>query len=411
MNAQPFSSDKEILESYAARINRPRVERLAALGLDFVYDRAEGARVFDTAGKSYIDCWCSGGQLVLGHRRPEVVAAMRRALKHLDLGNFVLLSAQKAALAKTLAAAAPGELKCTVYGVGRAEANDFAMKLARGFSGRQEIICFEGAHHGQTGFALSVSDDPPREKLFGPLIPQVKRLPLDAAALRRAVSSKTAAVIVEPVQSDAGVLFPPKSFLAEARRACDRSGAALIFDEGQLALGRTGKLFALEHSNVVPDVLTVSKGIAGGLYPISAAVFTPRLNRFMLMHPLIHLSTFAGSDIGCVVAIAAIEIIRREKLWENARKQGARLLAGLEDVADSHPDKISEARGQGLLVALETKSADTADALVRGLATRGVLALQAPASPAVVRFTPPIDISEDDIDEIIDAAGDAAESL
>ncbi len=410
MNTHIPENEKDILSVYAERINKGHVERMAELGLGFAIGRREGSKVFDMNGKPYLDCYCSGGQYVLGHRNPEIIGALKDAIKTLDNGNFQLLSVQKAAFAKLLAETTPGDLKCSVFGVGRGESNEFAMKLSRGFTGRKDIIGFKGGSHGQTGFALSASDDEQRENLFGPLIPHVKHIPLDADALRKNVSDKTAAVIVEPVQSDAGVISPPAGFLAEARKVCDQHGAALIFDEGCTALGRTGKLFACEHDSVVPDILVMGRALSGNIYPITVAVFTSRLNRFMLTHPLIHLSTFGGSDVGCMVGIATINHVLKTRLWENADIQGRRLLSGLKDAVAGSAGTLKEARGIGMLAGVEAANTAAADSFVKKLALNGVIALPAQGNPAVVRFTPPADISSKDVDTIIDAIKAAAKA-
>jgi putrescine aminotransferase len=404
-------SAKQTLDNCAKFISGPWLKTLEKYGLNIVETRREGAKIFDSAGKAYYDCFCSGGQYVIGHRRPEMIEAFRAALHNCDLGNFFMISEQKAALAKLLAEITPGNLKTTVYGVSRGESNEFALKLARGFTGRKEIVCFDGAFHGGTGFALSASSGGDNEKLFGPLIPGVKRVPLDDASLRKAVNDDTAAVIVEPVQSDAGIVFPPEGFLQDARKTCDRKGAALVFDEGQLAFGRTGKMFACERAGVTPDILTVAKGMGATLYPISATIFTSRLNRFMLTHPLIHLSTFGGADLGCTIAMAAINFIRDKKLVENSEKQGKRLLDGLKKISGENSSKFRDARGIGLLTGIEAADAATAVSFTRNLAANRVIALPTPGAPAVVRFTPPIDIEASDIDAILDAAGEAAKKV
>jgi acetylornithine/succinyldiaminopimelate/putrescine aminotransferase len=398
---------KEIVEQYARRVSEARVTKLERYGLKIALAERKGAKATDTDGKSYYDCYCSGGRQVLGHRRPEIVSAMREAIKQCDLGNFILMSAQKAELAKTLSNIAPGNLKNTVFGVSRGEANDFAMKLSRGATGKKEIVCFEGASHGQTAFALTATDDPKQESLFGPLIPMFKRVPADESALEKAVTDKTAAVIIEPIQSDAGVRIEPASLLKKARAVCDRHGAALIFDEGQTSFGRSGMLFESERSGVAPDILTVAQGMGGGMYPITATVFTSRLNRFMLTHPLIHLSTFGGADIGCIVAMATIDLIKKEQLCKNAEERGRQLLDGLKSIVSGRSG-LKEARGAGLLIGVEAESAARAEKFVSALAASGVIALPAPGNPAVVRFTPPIDIQEKETNEILEAAEKAA---
>ncbi len=401
---------KQVIDKYTALISKPRIERLASLGLDIVETAREGSKVFDADGRGFYDCFCSGGQFVIGHRSPEMVAALRDAVREADLGNFLMLSAQKAALAKKLADVTPGALKISVFGVSRGESNDFALKLSRGFTGRSEFVCFEGGEHGETGFALSVSDRPEHESLFGPLIPFVSRVPMTVESLKSAVSDKTAAVIVEPVQSDAGVVMPPRGFLEAARRVCDRRGALLIFDEGRLAFGRTGKMFECMRSGVTPDILTVGKGMGGTVFPITSTIFTPRVNRFMITHTLIHLSTFGGADTGCMVAVAAIDHIIRKRLVANAEAMGNKLIRGLKSIA-TDTGKLVEARGVGLLAGVEAESAEAAAAFTRELAAFGVIALPAPGNPAVVRFTPPIDITDEETDGILDAADTAASKI
>ncbi len=402
---------REVLKKYRYYISKSRVGNLSAYGLDIALTGKKGVMLSDTGGNTYYDCFCSGGQQVLGNYRPEVRDALRDALKKYDLGNFIIMSAQKAALAKLLAEITPGSLKNTVYGVGRGEANDFAMKLARGATGRKEIICFEGAAHGQTGFALAVGDNPRQEKLFGPLIPGIRRIPPTIAAVQNAVSGKTAAVIAEPLQSDSGIKPLSPALLKTIRTACNSKGAIFIFDEGQTAFGRTGLLFECMRYGITPDILNMAKGMGGTYYPITATVFKSRLNRFLLTHPLIHLSTFGGSDIGCLVALATIEIIRKNRLWENAAKRGDQLKKGLQQIASDKAGKFSDVRGEGLLLGIEAKDAVTAEKFTAALAGEGVIALTTPLNPLVVRFTPPIDITHAETEAILESSAAAAEKI
>lgn len=401
----------EIMEKYSRHISRARPEELAAYGLDIVLTARKGVQVMDSEGKAYYDCFCSGGQQVLGNYRQEVENAFREALKQYDLGNFVLMSAQKSALARLLAEMTPENLKHTVFGVGRGEANDFALKLARGASGRSEIICFEGAAHGQTGFALSASDNRRQEELFGPLIPGIKRIPIDASAIEEAVTNKTAAVIAEPIQSDNGVKTIPTDMLKLIRSQCSRHGAAFILDEGQTSLGRSGTLFTCLRHEITPDILTVAKGMGGTYYPISATIFTPRLNRFMLTHTLIHLSTFGGADLGCLVAISCLEVIIKNRLWENSTERGRQLKKGLENIVADKPASLKTVRGEGLLLGLETEDKATAKKYVSALAESGLVALPTPLNGSVIRFTPAIDITAEQIDDILEATAAAAKKI
>ena len=393
---------EKIFNAYNKTISKAKPAKLKEYGLDFVLAGREGVKVTDTEGRQYFDCYCSGGQQVLGNYRHEVRDAFREALKQYDLGNFILMSAQKAALAKLLSEVAPGNLKHTVFGVGRGEANDFAMKLARGATGRKEIVCFAGGSHGQTGFALSASADPRQEKHFGPLIPGIRRIAPAVDAVEEAVTGSTAAVLVEPIQSDAGVVALPSNLLQAIRAACSRQGAALIVDEGQCAFGRTGLLFECMRHEIQPDILTVAKGMGGTYYPISATIFNSRLNRFMLTHTLIHLSTFGGADLGCMVAIATIEIIRKNRLWDNARVRGAELTKGLQELAAADPEQFAAVRGEGLMLGLQLADAAAAARFTTRLAAKGVIALPTTLNPRVIRFTPPIDITADQTAELLD---------
>ncbi len=402
---------KEVNKKYSEYISRSKPERLAKFGINVVLTEKEGVQVKDSDGKSYYDCFCSGGQQVIGNYRAHIREAFREALGNYDLGNFILMSAQKAALAKLLAEVTPGKLKNTVYGVGRGEANDFAMKLVRGATGRKEIISFKGASHGQTGFALSASDAPRQEELFGPLIPGIKRIPLEASFIEQAITAETAGVIIEPIQSDAGVQIPSGQILKLIRSKCTKTGAALIIDEGQTAFGRTGLLFECLRHNIIPDVLNVAKAMGGTFYPISATIFTPRLNRFMVTHPLIHLSTFGGADLGCIVASATIELITGKKLWENAQLRGAQLRKGLQVISAISKGRLGTVRGAGLLLAIETENAKTAEKFTAALAAKNLIALPAPMAPTAIRFTPPIDITAAQIDAILEITEAAAKNL
>jgi acetylornithine/succinyldiaminopimelate/putrescine aminotransferase len=194
----------------------------------------------------------------------------------------------------------------------------------------------------------------------------------------------------------------PSNLLQAIRVACSRHGAALIVDEGQCAFGRTGLLFECLRHGVQPDILTVSKGMGGTYYPISATIFNSRLNRFMLTHTLIHLSTFGGADLGCLVAIATIEIIRKNRLWENARVRGAEMTKGLQQLAAADPNRFSAVRGEGLMLGLELTDAAAAEQFAAGLAAKGVIALPTTLNPRVIRFTPPIDITAEQTTELLD---------
>ena len=256
-----------------------------------------------------------------------------RALDHLDHGNFLLCSAQKAELAARLAELTPGDLSCTMFGTGGGEAIDFAIKLARGATGRPRIVSTVNGYHGHTGFALSAGRPRVVPRAVRAADARVRPGPLRRprrAGARRSTSD-TAAVLLEPIQGEGGIVVPPAGYLAGVRAACDRAGALLILDEIQTGLGRTGRWWACEHDGVVPDIMTTAKSLGGSLVPISATVFTEELREFLIPNPFIHLSTFGGSDLACAVALEVLAVIEETGLVEHAAAMGERLFAGLRD--------------------------------------------------------------------------------
>ena len=322
---------RRALEQFATFVNPQKVRVLRAAGLDIIEAQRSGAWVWDLDGRRFLDCFTSAGSFNVGRRNPRVVAAAHAAIDHLDHGNFLLCSSEKAELAAKLAEITPGDLSCTMFGTGGGEAVDFALKLARGATGRPRIVSAVNGYHGHTGFALSAAGRDAFRRPFEPLMPEFVQVPFgDADALAAAVDEDTAAVLLEPVQGEGGIVVPPPGYLAAARAACDRAGALLVLDEIQTGLGRTGRWWASEHFDVVPDIMTTAKSLGGSLVPISATVFTEELREFLIPNPFIHLSTFGGSDLACAVALEVIAVIEETGLVAHAAAMGERLLAGLD---------------------------------------------------------------------------------
>jgi acetylornithine/succinyldiaminopimelate/putrescine aminotransferase len=385
---------------------------LKAAGLDIVEDRREGASVWDITGRRYIDCTTGMGCFNVGRRHPRVVKALKEALDLLDTGIFLMVSRQKAQLARRLAEITPGNLTCTLFGTGGGEANDAAIKLARGFTGCKEILYAERGYHGHTGFALSAIGREAYREPFEPLMPGFRRVPFgDVEALEKAISGETAAVLLEPIQGEAGIRIPPDDYLQTVRRLCDENGALLILDEVQTGFGRTGRMFACEHWGVVPDILTVAKSLGGSLYPISATIYREDLLDFFIAHPFIHLSTFGGSDLGCVVALAVIDVIQQEGLVERARAMGERFAAGFEVLKRRYPGLLLEVRQKGLMMGLQFTNASIGPRMSYQLAQRGVLAIYSGNDPSVMRLMPPLVIGEEEVDQVLEALDEAMAQL
>jgi acetylornithine/succinyldiaminopimelate/putrescine aminotransferase len=406
--ALPHEADTEAkrhaLGQFAAFVNPQKVRVLQAAGLDILEAQRSGPWVWDMDGRRFLDCFTSAGSFNVGRRHPRVVAAAHRALDHLDHGNFLLCSREKAALAAKLADITPGDLSCTMFGTGGGEAVDFAIKLARGATGRARIVSAHNGYHGHTGFALSAAGRDAFRRPFEPLMPEFVQVPFgDVAALDAVVDSDTAAVLLEPVQGEGGIVVSPPGYLAAARAACDRSGALLVLDEIQTGLGRTGRWWASEHFDVVPDIMTTAKSLGGSLVPISATVFTEELREFLIPNPFIHLSTFGGSDLACAVALEVIAVMEEEGIVAHAAAMGERLLSGLRDVAASHGDVVADVRGLGLMAGIEYSEDSMGPRMSFHLARHGVLAVYSGNQPAVMRLMPALVVGEPEVDFLLEA--------
>lgn len=398
---------RRIEEVFATHINRGQLKYLKAGHLDVIETERLGVCFRDPfSGRRMYDCFSSAGSFNVSRHNPAVMQALEEAIDTLDMGSFNLLSENKIALAEKLAAIAPGDLSQVLFASGGGEAIDCAIKLARGASGRPGIISTVKAYHGHTGFALSANGKEHYRHYFEPLMPGFDFVPFnDLEAMRRIISKTTAAVILEPVQGEAGIFPASTEYLEGLRRLCDEQGAFLIFDEIQTGFGRTGKCFASEHSGVVPDMMTVAKSIGGALYPNAALIYRamPRLTEFIDAQPDFHVTYTGGSDIGCVVSLRAIEYIEEHRLWENAERMGAKLKAALEELKRDQPKAVKEVRGLGLMVGIEYGDEFMGPLMSDALAKRGVFAAYSGNAPQVMRFMPPITVTEGEMDEIIAA--------
>jgi len=403
---------KQALADFAEYVGPMKARTMKNAGLDIIEGRREGASVWDLTGKKYIDCQTGSGIMNVGRHNREIAQALKDALDTLDIGVFLLCSKQKADLAKKLAEITPGDLKCTIFGTGGGEANDAALKLARGYTMKKEIIYAQKAYHGHTGFALSAIGRDAYKEPFEPLIPGFKMVPFgNAQAVRDVFTKDTAAVILEPIQGEGGINLPPQGYLQEVRKICDEHEALLILDEIQTGFARTGKMFASEHWGVVPDIMTVAKSLGGGIYPISATIFKEELMDFFVPHPFIHLSTFGGSDLGCIVGLAVIDYIEKNHLAENAARMGDRFRAGFDRFLKAYPDLLLEVRQMGLMIGLQYTNSSIGPRLTKKLADRGVIAVYTGNDPAICRFMPPLVITPEDVDFVLNALEDSMREL
>jgi putrescine aminotransferase len=359
----------------------------------FIEDTRNGAYVIDAHGAKYIDCYSSASTYNLGRRNERLVASLKKAIFETDQGNFVMISEEKALLAEKISEFVPGPLDCVLFGVTRGESMDAACKLARGATGRPGLITVDGGAYGDTGFALSLSEHP-LKKDFGDLIPGIVVVPFgDHAAAEAAISRNTAAFILEPVQAEYHCRSVDTGYIKHIRRLCEKTGTCLIFDESQTGFGRTGKKFAFEHHGTYPDILVVGEAITGGMFPMTAMVFTSELKRFFDVHPLIHLCTFGGHDVGCLVAAAALDEYDQIRPWENALVQGTKIMNELKSVM-AIDDRIKSLSGSGLLISLAFSSTEIATRFCLLASNYGILVRKGMVDSCCVLIRPSLLITD-----------------
>jgi len=361
------------------------VPSYARLPVEFV--RGEGARLWDDEGNEYLDFLSGISVTSVGHCHPAVVAAVREQAGRLTHVTNIFYTEPPMRLAQRLAQRSLGGK--VFFSNSGAEAIEAAIKLARKARTGGDIVVFEGAFHGRTYGALSATPQESKQAPFAPLVPGFVVVPKDVEALLAAVTDRTAAVLAEPVQGETGVWPLSDELLQAARDACDQVGAALIFDEIQCGMGRTGTLWAYEQTPVVPDAMTVAKALGGG-FPIGALVTGPRLAD--VLQPGDHGSTFAGGPVVAAAAHAALDVIDDEGLLARVRELGERLDAGLRELPG-----VREPRGRGLMRAIEIEGAPE---LVRRALLEQRLVLNA-TGPTTVRFLPPLIVGEAEVDDAL----------
>ncbi len=352
--------------------------------------RGEGAHLWDAEGRMYIDCMSGQGSANLGHSHPALVQAIQSQVSRLISCGEVLPNDQRAAYLQALTAALPFPARIFFCNSG-AESIEASIKFARLCTGRARVVAARRGFHGRTFGALSATWEPKYRKPFEPLLPDFSHVPYnDLDALAAAVDEQTAAVLLEPVQGEGGVYAPAAGYLEGARRICDEHGALLLLDEVQTGFGRTGRLFTIEHSGVVPDMLALAKSIAGGL-PMGAVALHEKHGT---LPPGSHGTTFGGNPVVCAAARVVLRVLQEEDLPRQAAEKGAWLLERLRGLESS---RIREVRGMGLLVGIELK--ERVQPYLAALIERGVLAL--PAGATVLRLLPPLIISYDDLETVV----------
>jgi len=352
--------------------------------------KGKGCWVWDTEGNKYLDMIAGVASSSLGHAHPKLVKAISEQSKKLIHISNLYYNEQQATLAKMLSELSGMKTKAFFCNSGT-EANEAAIKISRKFTGRREIIAMSNSFHGRTMGSLAITDKKTYQKPFEPLMPETRIVEYgDFDKLEATVNNNTAAIFVEMIQGEGGVKFPRKDlegtieYYRDIRELCDDTGALMVVDEVQTGTGRTGKFFAYQHCGVKPDIITTAKGIAGG-FPMGVTLVKEEIAGCIV--PGDHGSTFGGGPLGCVAGIITVNTILKDKLMDNARKMGKRLLDGLD---------FGDSRGLGLIVGLELESKDKAQAIMKGMRERGILVNV--TNDKVIRLLPPLIVSKKEID-------------
>ncbi|MCP1123021.1 putrescine aminotransferase [Bacillus sp. AFS018417] len=368
----------------------------------------EGSCFMDINGKKYIDCLGGFGIYNVGHRNPKVVKAVTDQLKRQALHSQDLLDPLRAILAKILADITPGDLKYAFFTNSGTESVEAALKLAKMYSERTTFISTTRAFHGKSLGSLSGTAKGMFRKPFLPLIPGFRHVPFgDIEMMRKTfetcalVGEDVAAVILEPIQGEGGIILPPENYLKQVRELCDEFGSLLIFDEVQTGMGRTGKMFAAELYDVVPDIICLAKAFGGGVMPAGAIVAKEKVFKSWFENPFMHTTTFGGNPLACAAAIATIHVLLEDKLPERAAEVGEYFLNGLKRAAEGHEDKVFEIRGQGLMIGIEFHKDEIGYEVSKAMFDRGILVAGTLINSKTIRIEPSLTISYEEVDMVI----------
>jgi len=357
---------QQFLDRYGRYFNLDRIKTINDLGFLFIEGGAEGPYFFDSEGNKFLDMWCMGGNFSLGRRNPAIMAVAEEALRNEEFGSLFFFSEAKGMLAEKLAQCTPGRLETTHPVVTGAEAIDLSIKLARGCTGRTEILYADQAYHGCTGFALSMMAKGDMRDFAEPLVPDFTEVIYgDCEDLASKISERTAAVVLEAVRSDADARIPPAGYFDEVRRLCDASGAKLIIDEVVCGMGRLGTLWGCEYWNLEPDMLVTAKGFCGGVYPMSAVV---------------------------------TRLVETEKLLPRLAGLGDSIQSGIDTLAGRYPTVIRATRRAGMMFALDFTDEAAGMTFLALMLDQGVLAVASSQHLEIVKLYPPLILEQLEID-------------
>ena len=363
------------------------------IGLEIT--RAEGIYLYDASGKQYIDFVSGISVSNIGHRHPAVLEAIHKQLDHyLHLnvyGEFI--QSPQVMLAKSLVSFLPENLNSVYLVNSGSEAIEGAIKLSKRFTGRTEVVAFTNAYHGSTMGALSILGNEPLKNAFRPLIPDIRFLGFNDPDDLDNISTRTACIVAETIQAEAGIILPDQEWLLKLRKRCSETGTLLVIDDVQMGFGRTGKLFSFEHFGIRPDILVLAKAMGGGM-PIGAFVSSKEIMSTLTFNPeLGHITTFGGHPVSCAAALASLQVITQDHLLERVESKGTMI----QEKIKGHPT-IKEIRRKGLALGVEIRDDSTRNNLTRAALNNGLIIDWYLFHPMTFRIAPPLTITDEEID-------------
>lgn len=382
---------EETIIKYEKYVNPAQAKLFRFMGLGSVEGSAEGWTITDTEGKQFIDCLGGYGMFALGHRHPKVVEAVERELHKMPMCGKVLFNRQMADLAESLADITPGDLQYSFFVNSGTEAVEGCLKIARLATKRKKFVAANNAFHGKTFGSLTATGRDLYRDPFKPLLNDFTHVEYgNIAALEAAVDEETAAVILEPIQGEGGIIVPPIGYLKKAKEICQAKGALLIADEVQTGIGRTGAWFGVNHDDVTPDLMAVAKALGGGVMPIGAIVGTPVAWKGLIEAPFLHTSTFGGNQLACAAGVATIKAIKDEDLLRRSSETGAYLKAGLKKIAEEFPSVVAQVRGRGMMIGIELTKEGAGGMLMSLMIDKRIIVAYTLNNPKVIRMEPPL---------------------
>lgn len=394
---------EETISKYEKYINPSQARLFRFMGLASVEGSAEGWTITDSEGKQFIDCLGGYGMFALGHRNPAVVKAVEDALHTMPMCGKVLFNRQMADLAEKLAEITPGELQYSFFVNSGTEAVEGCLKVARLATKRTKFVAAENAFHGKTMGSLTATGRDLYRDPFKPLLEGFTHVPYgDIEAIKNAVDEETAAVILEPIQGEGGIIVPPDGYLRQVKEVCEAKGALLIADEVQTGIGRTGEWFGVNHDGVTPDLMACAKALGGGVMPIGAIIGTPRAWQGLIEAPFLHTSTFGGNQLACAAGIAAIKYIQEEDLLRRGRETGAYFKAGLEKIMQEYPEVIAQIRGRGMMIGIELTKEGAGGMLMSLMIDKKIIVAYTLNNPKVIRIEPPLIMPVEVVDHVLE---------